>query len=1002
MSHADHEWTKDLIAAHVAGGLGADERARLEAHAAECGECRAALDGMREFDRSMGELFASVRPKAGLEERVIHSLRAEKHSRVFTYAIRTSLGLAAAGLFGVLGYLFEDGAFMVTESAREIDMSASQHKSHNQENRRAQSWGDSATKLSKSDNDIAGDPDHNETSDDEFAKLKGDSLDFAADKPFQRMRLPGSERTALSFDRDRGRYAQLGSTVDQLKNHLKIETGGKELRADGSMMGGRNEEGKRAPADPEKQNKDYQGYYSYRDNSPAARPSSGESFKPGESALALLEKKMVETERNLAAPGSDVGPGLVTREAAGNEAYDLKAQSFHSSLPVKTPVTSLQDPKPGSGQQAPPPSPRQIIIRSGEMEFEVDSFDSCAARIGEIVAEEQGFIATINSEKLPNGKVRGVVVVRVDPNHLGSLLQKLRALGELKSQRIGSEDVTKHYTDLESRLRAARTMEERLIQIIKTGQGSIKELLQVEKELGEWRTKIETLEGEIRYYNNLASLATLTITMYEKEIRAAHGITETERIEMGIEVEDVDKTYKDALAAIADKKGRVTKSDLKQQAAGQFHAVIHFEVDPKEAGELRDRLKQFGTVARLDIQRQQSAEGGATPQRDAAVKRNDTQFFVSIYTLANVDPRETVLLNLACPDAEAVYKAILARVEKAGGRVVTSSLNHQKNDQTQGAIHFQVKSAEAEAVLSDARVLGEVMRFTVVENPDAQTVTKSKRGFQVQIFALGCVAPRETTSVNLVSKDVPESYRSILEAAKKSGVRLFNANLNEQDRQNVSANLDFEVLREHLPALEESMKAAGSVYSRTSNRAQDSETTVESKTRITLTLMNAASIPPREIRQIAVEVGEVERALASVQAAAVEVQGRVVASDINRNNGQIVARVVIDVPLSSLPGVAGKVTALGAVRSDSASKSAQVPDSPLAVARIFVDFTSGEPLVAKDSGFLEQIKKGISGSLTAAAFSLRYILMGLCVVVPWGLILYGGWKLARRMKKKPA
>ena len=52
-------------------------------------------------------------------------------------------------------------------------------------------------------------------------------------------------------------------------------------------------------------------------------------------------------------------------------------------------------------------------------------------------------------------------------------------------------------------------------------------LLLAEKELGEWRTKIETAEGEIRYYNSLISLSTLTITLQEKEIRAASGVVRT-------------------------------------------------------------------------------------------------------------------------------------------------------------------------------------------------------------------------------------------------------------------------------------------------------------------------------------------------------------------------------------------------------------------------------------------------------------------------------------------
>src|SRR5207249_6505218 len=128
-------------------------------------------------------------------------------------------------------------------------------------------------------------------------------------------------------------------------------------------------------------------------------------------------------------------------------------------------------------------------------------------------------------------------------------------VGELKTQRIGSQDVTKAYTDLESRLRAARTMEQRLLEIIKSGKGEIKDLLLAEKELGVWRTKIEEYEGEKRYYDNLVSLSTLTTTLAEREIRAPYAIIETEQVQMGIEVEDVDKAQQQALAAVAEAKG---------------------------------------------------------------------------------------------------------------------------------------------------------------------------------------------------------------------------------------------------------------------------------------------------------------------------------------------------------------------------------------------------------------------------------------------------------------
>ena len=104
MSHADHEWAREQLAAHLAGGLPADERARLEAHIAGCAECIAELDALRRFDASMEEMFAPIRPQPGLEERVIRQLRTFPLKRQRPLAVRIAYGVAALFLMGLVGF----------------------------------------------------------------------------------------------------------------------------------------------------------------------------------------------------------------------------------------------------------------------------------------------------------------------------------------------------------------------------------------------------------------------------------------------------------------------------------------------------------------------------------------------------------------------------------------------------------------------------------------------------------------------------------------------------------------------------------------------------------------------------------------------------------------------------------------------------------------------------------------------------------------------------------
>jgi Domain of unknown function (DUF4349)/Putative zinc-finger len=743
--------------------------------------------------------------------------------------------------------------------------------------------------------------------------------------------------------------------------------------------------------------------------------SKGKYFKPGD--LEPQARADAQAQKKTPVPATQAGQAVTDdlESQAGANAQGRKAPARVGQMiisgkePAQANTVPRQSPAKPTPPETPPasPAPRKIVIRSGDIEFEVQSFDSAVAAVTRLVNDTKGgFVATVNSEKLPNGKVRGSVAVRVPPEHLDSFVLDLRKelgkQGELKGLRIGSQDITKQYTDLESRLRAARAMEERLLQIIKSGQGQIKDLLAAEKELGVWRTRIEEFEGELRYYQNLVSLSTLTITLYEKEIRSPYAILQTERVQMGFEVEDVEKAHRAALAAVAEAKGRVTKSEMRQHAAGQFSAVLNFEVAPDAGGPLRDRLKQLGTLARLDVDRLQQEEGGTGRPGDAKIKERDTVFLVSFYNLANVAPRETVHLNLATPDAEAAYKTILARAEKSAGRVVSSSLNHQRNDQTRGEIQFEIKAADAEAVLLDLKNVGEVMRLQVTENADTQNVTKSKRGFNVQIWALAAVAPRETSTIQLATKDVPAGYRKLQETVTQAKGRVLNSQLNEQDKQNVTAQLDFEVPRADEAAVTATMSGIGDIYSRNVVRAQDGDTVVDSKVRLQVSLINVARIPPRETTVLGIEVADVDQTVSVFSALVGDKQGRAVESHVARERtGRVTAKLVYDVPLSAAPELIDKFKGAGTLRVHQSSRNQQVPDSNLATARLDVTLSNVELIVPSDDGLWPQVRRGLSWSFTALAWSLSWIIVGLCVVLPWALVLYGLYRLILRFRRRP-
>ncbi|HZY89342.1 MAG TPA: DUF4349 domain-containing protein, partial [Gemmataceae bacterium] len=620
------------------------------------------------------------------------------------------------------------------------------------------------------------------------------------------------------------------------------------------------------------------------------------------------------------------------------------------------------------------------IIRTGDLEFEVSVFDDTVAQITKLIGAIPGaYVATVNSEKLPNGKVKGSVVVRVPPEALDKfvldLRQALAKVGELKSQKIGSADVTKQYTDIESRLRAARTMEERFIAIIKNGKGEVKDLIAAERELGVWRTKIEEMEGEIRYYNSQVALSTLTITAYEKEIRAAAAMVITEHVTMKIEADDVEKSLQTALLAVTEAKGRVTKSDLKQHAAGQLEAVLSFEVAPAQAGAVKDKLKGLGIVTHHDTQRLQQAEGGTAPAGEIKSRTDDVRFNVTLYNVANIQPREAYVLQVVVTDVPAEYKKLLAGVVAAKGQVRVSQLDEKDRTNTFAQLDFDVPATQRELFDKVLAGLGDVVSRNTTRAGPGESATDRKVGYRLTLKSEVSVPPRETFTLNVYSLDVPAAYRKLQDAAAQLKGHVRALQLNEQDKNNISAQFDVDLVRTDMAVLDRLLDEAGEVASRTTSRVQPGEIATDRKVGYRLTLRS--QIPPRETLDLNIEVADVERSAAALATLVKGVQGRVTAWEGTQDaSGKSVAIQLFDVPLAAQATLAAQVKAIGKVRGQKASQNLQAPDGKLATAHLNVRLTNVTPIVASDDGLWPQVRRSLSYAFTLLSVSLMFLIVG--------------------------
>ena len=640
----------------------------------------------------------------------------------------------------------------------------------------------------------------------------------------------------------------------------------------------------------------------------------------------------------------------------------------------KTPVAVEAEKPDGATPQAAPLPPRvarpvnltavqlaaRKIIRNGTVEYEVRSFDEAYDRVWALVEEEGGIIAATNSDRLPNGKMSGNITVRVAPENLDRLVLKLRGIGELKNQQIGSTDVTKAYTDLESELRALRAMEERLILIIKSGKGQLHEILDAERQLGDYRGKIEKIEGEIRYYNNLVGLATLNIKVYEKDIRQPAAATETEAVTMAIETEDVEAKYADARKFIAEAKGRIVESELKRYEADQLNARIVCDVPQEQADHLTVELKQLGRVARLDRDKR-VCNDGTTAAPAQKIEQKDTRLMVSLYNLANIAPREVTVLTVAAGDVDGLYRKVLAAVRKEvqpekdgkpavpAGKVLSSSENGQKPELMTADIRADVRADQADAIVEMIRAVaapaegsregkGEVLASNVAVNSDTANSTSAKRGIQLRIVAFASVPPREVVNITAAATNVSELYEKMLKVAQKletaGAVQILRNNLAEPTAGNANATLDVNLARAERTMFEDLLTEAG-VLTRTLEQAQDGAFRTDSKIAYRINLVAADALPAVRTTTLTVEVADVAAALGQIRGAYEKSGAREIDSTAARTaSGDDAARLTVEMPAAKGDELVGRARALGQEKMANVVRNQGVPEGKLSRERL--------------------------------------------------------------------
>ena len=158
------------------------------------------------------------------------------------------------------------------------------------------------------------------------------------------------------------------------------------------------------------------------------------------------------------------------------------------------------------------------IIRTGELRFEVSDLDAARATLLDRVGQAGGYVEGDDRSDWGNALAM-TLRVRIPAEKFDAFVKGLDGLGELQSQSINAQDVTAEWVDVEARLKAKKEVEARFLEIVKQAK-TVTEVLEVERELGNVRAEIESMEARMKSLRDQVSMSTLTITCTRPQARS--------------------------------------------------------------------------------------------------------------------------------------------------------------------------------------------------------------------------------------------------------------------------------------------------------------------------------------------------------------------------------------------------------------------------------------------------------------------------------------------------
>lgn len=168
------------------------------------------------------------------------------------------------------------------------------------------------------------------------------------------------------------------------------------------------------------------------------------------------------------------------------------------------------------------------IIKTAYMSVETYTFDETIQKMQGLLSGMGGYVesSSISGQSLyQDGYIRRYAhfEFRVPQKSYDAFIHSVGELGNVIENTQSGEDISYQYMDTEARLKSLEVQEERLLDILSKAE-KIEDVIALEQELSRVRYEIESLQGQLRHWDNLVSFSRVSVDV--NEVKEYTEITE--------------------------------------------------------------------------------------------------------------------------------------------------------------------------------------------------------------------------------------------------------------------------------------------------------------------------------------------------------------------------------------------------------------------------------------------------------------------------------------------